>query len=152
MPPREHGIVGNGWYFRDTQEIRFWQQANSLIQAKPFYDEFETAKMFWWFNQSSSADTARHPNRTTAAMAPRCLTSSITTDVSWSRKLDRFRSSASGVHNAGLPASRWIAEATAIVLKQKQPQLTLAYLPHLDYDFQRLPVQDPARSEKLIAA
>ena len=36
--PREHGIVGNGWYFKDTQEIRFWQQANSLIQSDKFYD------------------------------------------------------------------------------------------------------------------
>ena len=30
-------------------------------------------------------------------------------------------------------------------MRGKKPQLTLAYLPHLDYDFQRLPVQDPAR-------
>ena len=55
LTPAEHGIVGNGWYFRDTQEIRFWQQANSLIQGKPFYHDYETAKMFWWFNQGSSA-------------------------------------------------------------------------------------------------
>ena len=35
--PREHGIVGNGWLFRDTGEIRFWQQSNSLLQAEPLY-------------------------------------------------------------------------------------------------------------------
>ena len=27
--PEEHGIVGNGWLFRETREIRFWQQSNS---------------------------------------------------------------------------------------------------------------------------
>src|SRR5262249_53337623 len=32
-----HGIVGNGWLFRDTLEVRFWQQSNRLIQAEPFY-------------------------------------------------------------------------------------------------------------------
>ena len=53
LEPRDHGIVGNGWYFRDTQEIRFWQQANSLIQGKKFYEGHETAKMFWWFNGSA---------------------------------------------------------------------------------------------------
>ena len=35
--PNEHGIVANGWLFRDTQEVRFWQQANQLIQSEPVY-------------------------------------------------------------------------------------------------------------------
>ena len=35
--PQEHGIVGNGWLFRDTGEVRFWQQSNALIQAEPIY-------------------------------------------------------------------------------------------------------------------
>src|SRR5207237_9427942 len=26
--PAEHGVVGNGWYFRDTAEVRFWLQSN----------------------------------------------------------------------------------------------------------------------------
>ena len=29
--PSAHGIVGNGWLFRDTMEVRFWQQSNRLI-------------------------------------------------------------------------------------------------------------------------
>src|SRR5437667_779845 len=33
----EHGIVGNGWLFRDTGEVRFWQQSNRLLQAEPIY-------------------------------------------------------------------------------------------------------------------
>ena len=37
QPPQEHGIVGNGWLFRDTGEVRFWQQSNALIQAEPIY-------------------------------------------------------------------------------------------------------------------
>src|SRR4051794_35164023 len=35
--PQEHGIVGNGWLFRDTMEVRFWQQSNRLMQAEPVY-------------------------------------------------------------------------------------------------------------------
>src|SRR5438477_9599970 len=37
QPVEKHGIVGNGWLFRDTNEIRFWQQSNRLIQAEPLY-------------------------------------------------------------------------------------------------------------------
>src|ERR1043166_4367347 len=35
--PAGHGIVGNGWLFRETGEVRFWQQSNALIQAEPLY-------------------------------------------------------------------------------------------------------------------
>src|SRR5262245_48168871 len=35
--PSGHGIVANGWLFRDTMEVRFWQQSNRLLQAEPIY-------------------------------------------------------------------------------------------------------------------
>ena len=34
LPPSQHGVVGNGWYFRDTGEVRFWQQSNALVQGE----------------------------------------------------------------------------------------------------------------------
>ena len=33
-PPRDHGIVGNGWYFRDLGEVLLWRQHNALVQGK----------------------------------------------------------------------------------------------------------------------
>lgn len=50
-----------------------------------------------------------------------------------------------------MPATEWIARATAHVILEKQPQLTLCYLPHLDYDFQRLPTHDPERVREVDA-
>src|SRR5437899_3153701 len=35
--PEDHGIVGNGWLYRETGEVRFWQQSNRLLQAEPLY-------------------------------------------------------------------------------------------------------------------
>ena len=29
--PAEHGVVGNGWFFRDLGEVMFWRQPNSLV-------------------------------------------------------------------------------------------------------------------------
>src|SRR5438067_13275408 len=40
--PEQHGIVGNGWLFRDTGEVRFWQQSNRLLQAEPLYQAANT--------------------------------------------------------------------------------------------------------------
>ena len=31
--PSEHGIVANGWYFRDLNEIWLWRQSNRLVQG-----------------------------------------------------------------------------------------------------------------------
>src|SRR5260370_11735979 len=60
-----HGIVGNGWLFRETGEVRFWQQSNRLLQAEPVYvtarrraaergRSFPSAHLFWWLNQAPS--------------------------------------------------------------------------------------------------
>ena len=144
-PPHEHGIVGNGWYYRDTQEIRFWQQANSLIQAEKFYDGIETAKMFWWFNQSSGCRYSATPKPHYGSDGSKVFDVLDQTDCNLVQRLGAFPFFSFWGPSAGLPSSQWIADATAIVMRDKQPQLTLAYLPHLDYDFQRLPQQDPAR-------
>jgi predicted AlkP superfamily pyrophosphatase or phosphodiesterase len=39
---------------------------------------------------------------------------------------------------ADITSSRWIADATLHVMATRQPTLTLCYLPHLDYNLQRL--------------
>src|SRR6185369_13315653 len=36
--PREHGIVGNGWYFRELAEIGFWKQSNHLVAGEKIWD------------------------------------------------------------------------------------------------------------------
>src|SRR5262245_47445908 len=53
--PRDHGIVGNGWYFRDLAEVGFWKQSNRLVHGERIYEtarrrdpNYTTAKMFWW--------------------------------------------------------------------------------------------------------
>ena len=72
QPVDRHGIVTNGWHFRDTTEVRFWQQSNRLIQAEPLYAtakkraaergrSFKSAKLFWWFNQGAAVDISVTP-------------------------------------------------------------------------------------------
>jgi predicted AlkP superfamily pyrophosphatase or phosphodiesterase len=36
--PRDHGIVANGWYFRDLAEIMFWRQSNHLVSGDYVWD------------------------------------------------------------------------------------------------------------------
>lgn len=151
LPPKEHGIVGNGWYYRDTQEIRFWQQARSLIQAPAFYDDYETAKMFWWFNQSSTARYSCTPKPHYGCDGSKVFDVLDHTGCALTDRLGPFPFFSFWGPGAGLPCSQWIADASAVVLREKRPQVTLVYLPHLDYDYQRHDHQDPQRVSEVDA-
>jgi predicted AlkP superfamily pyrophosphatase or phosphodiesterase len=149
--PQEHGIVGNGWLFRETGEIRFWQQSNALLQAEPVYvtakrkasergRTFRAAKLFWWFNQGADVAISVTPKPHYGADGNKVfgITGSpegITDRLEAS--LDRFPFHTFWGPGAGLPCTDWIARASAAVLQTERPDLTLVYLPHLDYDPQR---------------
>lgn len=145
LAPQDHGIVGNGWYYRDTQEIRFWQQANCLVQGEKFYNGVETAKMFWWFNQSSGVRYSATPKPHYGCDGSKVFDILDHTGCELTKNLGPFPFFSFWGPGAGLPASRWIADATALVITKQEPQLTLVYLPHLDYDYQRLSDHNPAR-------
>lgn len=145
LAPREHGIVGNGWYYRDTAEIRFWQQANSLVHGEKFYEGFRTAKMFWWFNQHAPVHWSATPKPYYGCDGSKVFGILDQTDCGLVDQLGPFPFASFWGPKAGLPCSQWIARASAAVVRQHKPEMTLVYLPHLDYDFQRKPEHDPAR-------
>lgn len=149
--PKDHGIVANGWFYRDTEEIRFWQQSNSLIQGDKFYDNIETAKMFWWFNQSSGVRYSVTPKPHYGCDGSKVFDILDFTECQLTSRLGPFPFFSFWGPSAGLASSEWIAKATAIVMREKKPQLTLAYLPHLDYDFQRFPEHDLQRVSEVDA-
>jgi predicted AlkP superfamily pyrophosphatase or phosphodiesterase len=147
-----HGIVGNGWLFRDTGEVRFWQQSNRLLQAEPLYATarrqlqergraFRCAKLFWWFNQGAAVDISVTPKPHYGAdgnkafdilSVPESLAEHL------KRQLGPFPFATFWGPMAGLPCTQWIARCAAEVLRREIPDLTLVYVPHLDYDTQRL--------------
>jgi Type I phosphodiesterase / nucleotide pyrophosphatase len=146
-----HGIVGNGWLFRDTGEVRFWQQSNRLIEAEPLYvtarrrsrergRAFRCSKLFWWFNQGAAVDMSVTPKPHYGADGSKVF-DILTTPVSLAddlrRKLGNFPFPAFWGPMAGLACTQWIARCAAEVLQCDRPELTLVYLPHLDYDTQR---------------
>jgi len=147
--PSQHGIVGNGWYDRSTAEVRFWQQSNHLIQGAKFYEGVETAKMFWWFNQHAPVRWSCTPKPHYGCDGSKVFDILDRTECELTQRLGPFPFFSFWGPNAGLPATEWIARATAMVLEHHQPRLTLTYLPHLDYDFQRFSKPSMARVEEV---
>src|SRR5438874_3627998 len=150
--PNEHGIVGNGWYFRDECEIKFWRQSNALMQCPKIWETarsldptFTCANLFWWFNMYSSVDYAVTPRPMYPAdgrKLPDIYTKPADLRFTLQKELGQFPLFTFWGPNTSIAASQWIAEAAKKVDQRYDPTLTLIYLPHLDYCLQRFgPVQ-----------
>lgn len=147
LPPSAHGVVGNTWFWRRLGEVRNWLQSNRLMDGEPIYraaravnPEFTCAKMFWWFNQGSGCDWSCTPKPHYGSDGSKefdILSEPAELGPELERKLGRFPFFSFWGPRAGLPSSDWISRATAEVMRDKRPTLTLCYLPHLDYDLQR---------------
>lgn len=151
--PEEHGIVGNGWYFRDDSEVRFWRQSNKLVKSPKVWDvarqqnpSFTCAKMFWWYNMYSTADYAATPRPmypSDGRKIPDVYTTPPKLRDELQEKLGQFPLFKFWGPLACIDSSVWIAESAKHVELLHSPTLSLVYLPHLDYCLQKVgPVPD----------
>lgn len=159
--PSEHGIVANGWYFRDLSEVWLWRQSNRLVKGERVYDaarkrdpDYSVAKMFWWYNMYADVDWSVTPRPSYPADGRKLFDS-----YSQPAELKDELQQALGVFpllkfwgpGADISSSRWIADASIEVMRRHEPSLTLIYLPHLDYNLQRIGPSDPLIAEDIRA-
>jgi len=159
--PVRHGIVANGWYFRDDCEIHFWRQSNRLIQAPKLWDvarrhdpKFTFANLFGWFNMYSTADVSITPRPMYPAdgrKLPDIYTEPPALRTEIQQKLGTFPLFEFWGPRASINSTRWIAESAKYVEERFRPTLTFVYLPHLDYNLQRLGPDAPAIATDLAA-
>jgi predicted AlkP superfamily pyrophosphatase or phosphodiesterase len=148
LAPSGHGIVANGWYFRDLSEVWLWRQSNRLVAGEKLWEaarkrdpKFTCAKMFWWYNMYSSADWSATPRPMYPAdgrKIPDHYAHPYALHGELDAKLGPFPLFRFWGPLTDISATEWIAQATLHVMQTRNPTLTLAYLPHLDYNLQRL--------------
>ena len=146
--PQAHGIVANGWYFRDDSEVKFWRQSNSLVQASKLWEiaraqdpNFTCANLFWWYNMYSSADYSVTPRPMYPAdgrKLPDIYTQPADLREQLQAELGQFPLFKFWGPATSIEASEWIAKAAKKVEETYAPTLTLIYLPHLDYCLQKV--------------
>jgi predicted AlkP superfamily pyrophosphatase or phosphodiesterase len=143
LPPSGHGAVGNGWLFRDTMEVRLWQQSNRLVQAPKVWEAapgVTCANLCWWFAMYSSADVTVTPRPMYPAdgrKIPDCYTKPGDLRDRLQAELGQFPLFKFWGPAASIDSTKWIAAAAKLVDAQFNPTLSLVYLPHLDYDLQK---------------
>lgn len=152
--PRDHGCVANGWYFRDLAEVWLWRQSNRLVAGEKIWEGairrdpgVTCAKLFWWYNMYSSATWSVTPRPVYLAdgrKIPDIYTRPPELRDELNRRLGPFPLFNFWGPRADLVSSRWILAAARHVYDTRRPTLTLVYVPHLDYNLQRLGPRDPA--------
>ena len=151
--PREHGIVGNGWYFRDLAEVMFWRQSNHLVGGERIYEaarrrdpSYTTAKLFWWYNMYAPVDWSVTPRPSYPADGRKVFDSySHPAELKdeLQAKLGTFPLLKFWGPGTDVSSTRWIVDAALELQRRHNPTLSLVYLPHLDYNFQRFGPHDP---------
>jgi predicted AlkP superfamily pyrophosphatase or phosphodiesterase len=151
--PRDHGIVANGWLFRDLCEIWFWRQSNRLVSGERVWDAgkrrdpaFTCANLFWWYNMAASADIGVTPRPMYPAdgrKIPDCYATPQSLRDELTERFGRFPLFTFWGPATDISSTRWIADCTLHVRATRRPTLTLVYLPHLDYNLQRLGPDHP---------
>jgi predicted AlkP superfamily pyrophosphatase or phosphodiesterase len=143
LPPSGHGAVGNGWLYRDTMEVRLWQQSNRLVQAPKVWEAapgITCANLSWWFAMYSSADVTVTPRPMYPAdgrKIPDCYTKPGDLRDGLQAELGQFPLFKFWGPGASIDSTTWLAEAAKRVETRFSPDLTLVYLPHLDYGLQK---------------
>jgi predicted AlkP superfamily pyrophosphatase or phosphodiesterase len=151
--PEQHGIVANRWYFRDECEVRFWRQSNKLVEAPKVWEmaraidsSFTCAKMSSWYNMYSTVDYSVTPRPMYPAdgrKIPDVYSEPAGLRGELQQRFGQFPLFHFWGATASILSTEWIASATIHVDEKYDPTLTLVYLPHLDYNLQRLGPGDP---------
>ncbi|AQA14820.1 alkaline phosphatase family protein [Streptomyces samsunensis] len=151
--PAEHGIVGNGWYFREMGEVLLWRQHNGLVGGDKLWDAarrvhpgYTVANVCWWYAMGSDTDITVTPRPVYYAdgrKEPDCYTRPPALHDELTAKLGTFPLFHFWGPGADLVSSQWIIDATRHLLRTRPTDLVLTYIPHLDYDLQRYGPDDP---------
>ncbi|MDN3481333.1 alkaline phosphatase family protein [Arthrobacter sp. APC 3897] len=153
LPPSEHGIVGNGWYFRELGEVFLWRQHNKLVTGEKIWESarskepgYRAANICWWYAMGMSTDMTVTPRPIYHADGRKSPDAYIRPPALHDELVSRYGEFPLFQYwgpTAGIASTQWIAESTRHVMRTQAPELLMAYLPHLDYDLQRFGPNHP---------
>lgn len=154
--PRDHGIVGNGWYFRGLGDPLLWRQHNALVEAEKVWEtarrhrpDLRTANLGWWFAMGASTDVTVTPRpiyHANGRKSPDAYIRPAGLHDQLTGALGEFPLFQYWGPTASLHSTSWLIEATRGIIGERwgaAPDLAMAYLPHLDYDLQRFGPNGP---------
>lgn len=145
--PAEHGVVANGFYWRDESRVEMWTAWNRVIERPQVWDRLRqqnpglvTAAWFPMLAKGCSADVVCMPapiHRPDGSEELWCHTRPQEFYGDLLREQGHFPLQHFWGPLAGIQSSQWIARAALAAADRFAPQFWYIYLPHLDYAAQK---------------
>src|SRR5919112_1940606 len=143
--PKEHGIISNGLYDRNTYNVSFWEQSSSLVQAQRVWDTVKqknskkTAVLFWQNTMYANSDivVTPRPIHLDDKMIMWCYSKPVGYYEKLKEKFGEFNLASYWGPFASYKSSEWIANAAEHTLQSERPNFLIVYIPHVDYSAQR---------------
>ena len=148
MLPVDHGVVANGWYDREKGEVELWTMGNEAIQRPQIWDTLKqhdpsitSAVWFPMLSKRCSADYVCMPapvHNPDGSESLWCYTRPTEYYGELLEQYGHFPLKFFWGPLASIPSTKWIADTAVLTAKRHQPNFFYIYLPHLDYQAQKL--------------
>jgi predicted AlkP superfamily pyrophosphatase or phosphodiesterase len=145
--PRDHGVVANGFYWRDQRRVEMWTSWNDCILQPQIWDMLHdrdraitSAVWFALHSKGSGADYICTPapvHNADGSESPWCFTRPDTLYDELQGKLGHFPLHHFWGPLAGIQSTHWIIESAIYAAQRYRPNFFYVYLPHLDYAAQK---------------
>ncbi len=144
-PPSEHGVVANGFYWRDKQHVEMWTAWNEVIERPQIWDLLRdqgktSAAWFPMLSKGCGADYVCMPapiHQPDGSEDLWCYTKPQEFYGELLEQLDHFPLKHFWGPLANILSSKWIADSAVLADRKFSPDFFYVYLPHLDYAAQK---------------
>jgi predicted AlkP superfamily pyrophosphatase or phosphodiesterase len=154
--PREHGVIANGFYWRDRGEVEMWTAWNDCIERPQIWDllhqrdpSLTSAVWFPLHSKGCGADYICTPapiHNPDGSESLWCYTKPEMLYGELRHTLGHFPLKHFWGPLAGIQSTAWIVASAIHAAQKYRPNFFYIYLPHLDYAAQKAgPDSDAAR-------
>ena len=153
-PPESHGVIANGFYWRDRQRVEMWTAWNEVILQLQAWDillqEDPTRTTAAWFPMLSKGSGATCVCMPAPIHNPDgsedlwCYTKPIEFYGQLLERLGHFPLQHFWGPLANIRSTTWIVESAILAAERFRPDFFYIYLPHLDYAAQKSGPQSDA--------
>jgi hypothetical protein len=145
--PGQHGVVANGFFWRESREVEMWTAWNERITAPQIWDllhehdpQITSAVWFPMLSKGCGADFICMPapvHNPDGSESLWCYTRPVELYGELRDQLGHFPLQHFWGPLANIKSTAWIVDSAVFSAKKFRPNFCYLYLPHLDYAAQR---------------
>lgn len=147
LPPNEHGVVANGYYWRERHEVEMWTAWNDAVQRPQLWDllhdhdeQITSAVWFPMFAKGAGADYICLPapiHNPDGSESLWCYTRPEAMYGELRDALGHFPLQHFWGPIAAITSTEWIVSSAVWTAERHKPNFFYIYVPHLDYAAQK---------------